>query len=401
MNRYAQQIPPQWWGPKLSPRWIRFWRRFRQRQQVCTQKLMEVEVRDVAHLRDAIGAGQGVMITPNHSGHADPYIMYHVADEVDRPFYFLTAWQVFQQRTRLGQRILQHHGCFSIDREGTDLKAFRQATDVLEQGQHPLVVFPEGEVYHINERVTPFRQGAAAIALSAARKAKKPVTCVPCGIKYQYIDDPTPKLVELMDRLEQEIFWRPRPDLPLHERIYRFAEGAMALKELEFLGRTATGSLVERTDVLAKHILSSIEARYRLDTKADSIPERVKALRGHALKKLSELPAGDAARRPYEHDLDDVFLVVQLYSYPGDYVAERPTIERMAETLDKFEEDVLGVFSASIRGRRRAIVSFGEPIMVSAEKGKSKSDVPDLTRSLEISVQRQLDGIRLAQTPPA
>ena len=29
-------------------------------------------------------------------------------------------------------------------------------------------------------------------------------------------------LLELMDELEREMFWRPRPDLPLHHRIYRF-----------------------------------------------------------------------------------------------------------------------------------------------------------------------------------
>jgi 1-acyl-sn-glycerol-3-phosphate acyltransferase len=398
MNRYVQQIPPRWWGPKLSPAWIRFWRPFRKRQQRREQQLTEVDVRDLAQLRAAVDSGQGVMITPNHSGHADPYIMYHVSDEVDRPLYFLTAWQVFHQRTRLGQRILQHHGCFSIDREGTDLKAFRQATDVLEQGRHPLVVFPEGEVYHINERVTPFRQGAAAIALAAARRAKKPMLCVPCGIKYVYIDNPTDNLLRLMDRLEQEIFWRPRPDLPLHERIYRFAEGAMALKELEYMGSTSAGPLPERTDALARHILSEIEARYGVDGRSESTPERVKTLRGLALKKLSDLPAGDAARRPFEHDLDDLFLVVQLFSYPGDYVAERPTIERMAETLDKFEEDVLGVFSASIRGRRRAVVSFGEPIPVEGQR-KDKGEIPNLTRALESAVQSQLDRIRLAEAP--
>lgn len=396
MNRYVQQLPPRWWGPKLSPWWIRFWRPLRRRRQFREQQLMEVEVRGLDHLRAAAGAGQGVMITPNHSGHADPFIMYHVSDEVRRPFYFLTAWQVFQQLGPIGRRMLQHHGCFSVDREGTDLKAFRKATDVLEQGQNPLVVFPEGEVYHINERVTPFRQGAAAIALAAARRAKKPVACVPCGIKYQYMEDPTAKLVDLMDRLEQEIFWRPRPDLALHERIYRFAEGAMALKELEYVGHTSAGPLPERTDALAQHILGTIEARYGVEHRADATPERVKTLRGLALKKLSELAAGDAARRPYEHDLDDVFLVVQLFSYPGDYVAERPTIERMAETLDKFEEDVLGVYSATIRGPRRAIVSFGEPIQVDGQR-KDKSDVPNLTRALETAVQSQLDRIRLAE----
>jgi 1-acyl-sn-glycerol-3-phosphate acyltransferase len=397
MNRYVQQIPPRWWGPKLSPAWVRFWRPWRRRQQLRTQKLVDVEVRQIDHLRAAVASGLGVMITPNHSGHADAYIMYHAADEIDRPFYFLTAWQVFQQRTWLGRWILQQHGCFSIDREGTDLKAFRQATEVLEQGRAPLVVFPEGEVYHINERITPFRQGAAAMALAAARRAKRPVACVPCGIKYEYIDDPTDNLVQLMDRLEQEIFWRPRPDLPLHERIYRFAEGAMALKELEFLGRTSAGPLPQRIDALSKHILGLVEARHGIEGSCHPTPDRVKELRGLILKKLSELPEGDPGRKPLEHDLDDLFLVVQLYSYPGDYVSERPTIERMAETLDKFEEDVLGVFTASIRGRRRAIVAFGEPVEVQGDR-KAKGEIPEVTRTLEAAVQEQLDRIQLAPT---
>jgi hypothetical protein len=199
-----------------------------------------------------------------------------------------------------------------------------------------------------------------------------------------------------MDRLEQEIFWRPRPDLPLHERIYRFAEGAMALKEVEYFGRTSAGTLPARIDSLARHILGQIESRYGIDGARNSTPERVKELRGCALKKLSELSACDPARRPFEHDLDDLFLVVQLYSYPGDYVAERPTIERMAETLDKFEEDVLGVFSASIRGRRRAIVSFGAPVLVQGER-KSKDGVAEVTRQLEAAVQEQLDRVRLSE----
>ena len=44
-------------------------------------------------------------------------------------------------------------------------------------------------------------------------------------------------------------------ELPLPERIYRFAEGAMALKELEHMGRTSSGPLNERTDALAEHIV--------------------------------------------------------------------------------------------------------------------------------------------------
>jgi hypothetical protein len=222
-------------------------------------------------------------------------------------------------------------------------------------------------VYHINERITPFRDGAAAAAISSARRAKKPVLCVPCGIKYEYLDDPTDNLLKLMDRLELELLWQPRRDSPLHRRIYRFAEGIMALKELEYLGSTSSGPLPERTDALAQYILNNLEQRHDIKTIKPSIPERVKELRGLALKRLSELENFDPDCQPYKNDLNDLFLVVQLFSYPGDYVQEHPTVERMAETLDKFEEDVLGVFSASIRGQRRAIVSFGEPIEVASE----------------------------------
>ncbi len=312
------------------------------------------------------------------------------------PFYFMSAWQVFTQQHWLGKRILQHHGCFSIDRESTDLTAFRHATEILTLKQHPLVIFPEGEVYHTNERITPFREGAAAIVLSAARRAQRELVCLPCGIRYEYIEDPTESLVALMNRLEAKIYWRPRPDLPLHERIYRLAEAAMALKELEYVGRTSAGPLPNRIDALAEQILQTLETRYEVTAREKTIPERVKQLRRLALKQLGELPAADPSRKAHEHTLDDVFLVLQLFSYPGDYVQERPTIERMAETLDKLEEDMLDVFYPSIKANRRATISLGEPIRV--EKEKKNQDVVALTRQMEQAVQRELDRMRESAT---
>ena len=59
------------------------------------------------------------------------------------------------------------------------------------------------------------------------------------------------------------------------------------------------------------------------------------------IQELKQENLDEKTRQRLQEELDDLFLAVQLYSYPGDYVAEEPTIERMAETLDKFEEDVL------------------------------------------------------------
>jgi 1-acyl-sn-glycerol-3-phosphate acyltransferase len=357
---------------------------------VRKQHLLEIEARGLDHLRRAAEVGQGVLITPNHPGHADCYAFLGALEQAGLCSYFMIAWQVFQRSNRLRQLSLQHHGCFSVDREGTDMRAFRQAVEILQAAPHPLVVFPEGEVYHLGERLTPFREGPAAMALMAARKGPRPVVCVPCAIKYQYLQDPTPELLALMDRLERAVYWRPRPDLSLSDRIYRLAEGLLALKELEFLGCTSAGPIPERIGRLVCSVLTRLDTHYGVNTTASTVPERVKTLRHHAIQQLENLPDGDPARKQHTDNLDDLFFAVQVFSYPGNYVSERPNIERIAETLDKFEEDVLGLPTATVRGTRKAVVTFGEPIAVAPGRDK-KEAAASLTTLLEQRVQGLLD----------
>jgi 1-acyl-sn-glycerol-3-phosphate acyltransferase len=390
MNRTRWQKPPRWWSPKLSPAWLRFWRPLRRRHQLRKQRLLAVKVRGAEHVREALGQGHGVLITPNHASHADCLALYEAADQVGVPFYVMVAWQVLHYGGWLKRMILRHHGCFSVDREGTDFSALREAREVLESEPYPLVVFPEGEVYHLNERVTPFRDGPAAIALLAARKASRPIVCIPCAMKFRYVDDPTPELLQVMSRLEAALQWRPRPDLPLGQRIYHFAEGVLALKEIEFMGATHSGSVPDRIANLMEFILGRIEARHGLNPSGATVPERVKTLRRQAISQLEEHPDDDPARLLALDDLDDLFLVVQAFSYPGNYVLEKPTIERIAETLDKFEEDVLRAETATIRGSRRATVAFGRQIPVIADREK-KTSAAALTDLIEQHVQALLD----------
>lgn len=391
MDAYRMQFAPRHWPPQLKEWFVKIGRPMRTRLRKRDARLMEVEVRGAEHVRKAVQAGQGVLITPNHSAHADCYAMYDAADQVGHPFYFMCAWQVFGMKGRLTQRILQWHGCFSVDRESADMQAFKQAVELLQKQRAPLVIFPEGEVYHCNDRLTPFREGAAAIALTAARRGDRAIACVPCALKYTYIEDPTPSLLALMDRLEERILWRPRPDLPLMERIYRFADALLSLKETEHLGAPQAGSLPERIARLSDQILKRLEGKHGVSPGESITPERIKALRKAILEKLEDALPHDPAHKHLFDDLDDVFLTAQLFSYPGNYVSQRPTIERIAETLDKFEEDVLDQYTASIRGARRVTVTFGEPIAV--ETGKKRKDAgAELTRLLESHVQALLDG---------
>ena len=390
MNRQPYQKPPQWWSPKLSSWWVKFWHPFRRRERINKHRLLEVEVNGVENVRRVLDQGCGVLITPNHCSHADCFAVYEAADRLGCLFYAMVAWQVFDRSGWLRRLILRQHGCFSIDREGTDLAALRQARHVLQSEPYPLVIFPEGEVYHLNDRLTPFREGPAAIALMAAKKTSRPIVCVPCAMKYSYVKDPTPELTELMARLEEAVFWRPRLDLTLDQRVYHLAEGLLSLKEVEFLGETSSGPLPDRIAVLIEFILNRIEASYGVDSTNATIPMRIKTARQQAIKRLEELGENDPARRSLYEDLDDVFFVVQLYSYPGNYVCQQPSVERIAETLDKFEEDVLGAKTATIRGARKATVTFGEPITVEP-RGANKTTAAALTEMLETRVQEMLD----------
>jgi hypothetical protein len=87
-----------------------------------------------------------------------------------------------------------------------------------------------------------------------------------------------------------------------------------------------------------------------------------------------------------------MFLVTQLYSYPGDYVVENPTIERIAETLDKLEEDTMGATYPTVHGEREVLVRFDEPIELPQGK-ENRMTAAELTDQMEKRVQTMLNEI--------
>jgi hypothetical protein len=171
----------------------------------------------------------------------------------------------------------------------------------------------------------------------------------------------------------------------------------LALKEIEYLGHTCEGALAKRIANLVEFILGRIEARCSFDPSGLTVPERVKRLRNHVIRQLEELHSHDSSREQLEEDLEDLFLVVQAFSYPGDYVLEQASVERMAETLDKFEEDVLETPTATIRGARKATITLGEPVPVAAN-GDKKAEASRVTSLLEKQVQELLDKAQIGSS---
>jgi hypothetical protein len=390
----------------IPPKPGRFWfllgnhyGRYRLRRE---QKVMEVDIRGLDRLEPLLAAGDAILLTPNHADHADCFVMYELSRRLGRPFTYMAAYQIF---TGMARWVLPRVGVFSVDREGADLSAFKAAVNLLAEGSRPLVIFPEGEIYRVAERVTPLREGAFAIALSAARKLEgtgRRLWVVPVGLCYRFLEghDPLPALRSLMDRLESRFSWRVQSHRPLVERVLRYGDGILGLKEVEYLGSPQPGGLRERLIGLMESILRSIEARRPAGRRGSTIPERIKELRHACLEVLEDpaIAADSPAAREARDDLEDLFLVVQLFSYPGDYVRTNPTLERVAETLMKCEEDFLQVDQAPPRAPRLAVVRLGEPIdltgrLVAPGASRSRQVVPALASEVETRLQGLLDAM--------
>ncbi len=131
MNVQPYGVPYRQWPPKMTPWWFHLSHHLR-RNALRQQKIEAVHVDGLEHLGRALEAKQGVLITPNHSFHYDSYCLLASAEKLATPFYIMTAWQVFATSTWFQCHSMQHCGCFSVDREGTDVQAIKTAVDVLQ-----------------------------------------------------------------------------------------------------------------------------------------------------------------------------------------------------------------------------------------------------------------------------
>lgn len=318
--------------------------------------------------------GHAVLIAPNHADHADPHVLVYIGKKNGLSLRFMAAREGFEE-TRIKTFILQHMGAFSVDRDGADLSAFKAAIRVLQGEGAPLVVFPEGQIYHHHERLDPLNEGVATMLLRASRKSPEDrgFYLVPSAMRYTYDASVADTFSDRLSVLEEQITWKPRTHLDTKERIYRLGSGLLALKEVEFLGHGASGNLIERITQLQDKLVAMVEEKHLAQPGTGSIPERIKVLRGKLRQKLTETERQISEDEALYDDLDTLFVAFQLYSYPGEYLKESPSVDRMAETIFKLEEDVLGRESYPVP--RDVHVEFGEPIEVKSFLAEHSLDV--------------------------
>ena len=332
--------------------------------------------------------GHAVLLAPNHADHSDPHVMTELVARHGMKSHFMAAREVFEI-SKLGSFALESMGVFSVDRDGPDLSAIKTAITLLESSSDPLVIYPEGEIYHHHERLDPLHEGVASILLKAAGRMNggKEAYLVPVGIRFRHDSAVEATFRDRLSKLEDRIGWTPRPAMALDERIVRLGTGLLGLKEMEHTGEVGRGRIQERLALLCEALLSAAESHHGRDSKSVTTPERVRAQRYRIRKRLldAEKPPTSSERDELLDDLDRVFTALQAHSYIGDYFLAEQTLDRRAETIMKLEEDLLGF--PNYPAPRTARVIAGEPIAVSRMLAdgtiQAKGGAGELTALLE------------------
>jgi 1-acyl-sn-glycerol-3-phosphate acyltransferase len=357
-----------------------------------TEGVYDYEIRHIERLQESLKAGHGILLTPNHCRNADPLLMGWLSKEAPCHVFGMASWHLFNQGWFTAWAIRKMGG-FSINREGVDRQAINESISILETAERPLIIFPEGSVTRMNDRLHALLDGVAFIARTAAKRRQKKVpggrvVVHPIAIKYRFEGDLEKQVDEVLREIEHRLTWKPTSNPNLLQRIDRVGQALLCLKELEYFGEPKEGTLDDRLDSLINRLLHPIEKEWLERTQEGAVVPRIKACRMKMMPDMVNGRVDEEERDRRWHQLADLYLAQQVSCYHADYLTELPSVDRILETVERFEEDLTD--KVRVHGHLKAIIHIGEPIEVETTRDRN-AEVDPLMAQIQERLQSQLD----------
>jgi 1-acyl-sn-glycerol-3-phosphate acyltransferase len=316
--------------------------------------------------------GMGIILTPNHADETDFKLCLELARLWGRQFLFMMNSEAFAEGLGTAGWWLQRLGAFSVERGGDNTEAKRYAVDAVKQGHDVLVVFPEGEIYYLNDLVQPFKSGAVDIGMKAVveMQTSRPdwtVFMVPVAIKYRY-RNPIHLILERHIRQMERHLSRQSRRSQMQTRL------ALILAELlhrqEVLHHLKAGDarlteLNDRVRHVREAILSQLEEKYpdrggTTPMKTMDGTWRLSSYLRNLLRQARKMTS--QSRKDLHDDLATLKRLSHMGGWQPDYVDLDPSQERMAEMVLKLEREVYQVKRVHQLARRDVFIRIGEPI---------------------------------------
>lgn len=324
----------------------------------------------------AIPENAGIILVANHSDENDIKLCIDLARRSNRHFTFMINAEAFEEWHGFAGWLLQRLGGFSVERGCTDQAALNYADHVITTGNTILVMFPEGEIYYLNDLVQPFKTGAVHIGLQALSKAnvssadKRTIYIIPVAIKYSYHKNILVKLQKKIRKIEKRLSLQ-NYFLPLQEQLIHIL--AHVLKRPTILSQTETISsqltrLTRTIEEARATLIEKIELKYNElpSTQHLSLSARAQKLiffLRNQLHTQKHLPR--ETRAQMKRDLTDSKRTIHMAGWQPEYIDFDPSEERLAETIIKLEREVFHKKRPKPLGNRKVRIRLGQPLDLS------------------------------------
>ena len=107
------------------------------------------------------------------------------------------------------------------------------------------------------------------------------------------------------------------------------------------------------------------------------------------MTRAGELETAERERRWQQ--LAASCLAQQIACYPDNYIVEYPSVDRILETVEKFEEDLFG--KCQVHGHTKVIIDVGEAIEVSSTRVRGVESDP-LMDSIRSQLKTTMAGLQ-------
>lgn len=324
-----------------------------------------------------------------------------------------------------------------IRRGGLDRLGLRSIRNLYLNGRFPIAAAPEGATNGHNEIVSSLEPGIAQFGFWCAedlKKAKRPesVAIAPLGIRYYFITPPWKSLESLLAQLEVDsgidntsttdmnltdgVAPTPEQEEILYQRLYGLGEHLLCLLEefySKFYQQNLNSSetkpeLPARLQALSDAALNVAEQALGIKAKGNT-SDRCRRVEQAAwdriyrqdldeLENLAPVPKGlaDLVASEAQLRLWHMRLVENFVSVTGQYVAEKPTVERFADTILLIWKMIARLKGKDANnppflGYKRAKITALEPFWITDYwedyQANRRQTVEKLTQDLQVALE--------------
>jgi 1-acyl-sn-glycerol-3-phosphate acyltransferase len=165
---------------------------------------MDVSPECLKYIRTLPGS---TVISLNHSDKADPVVAMALSKESGQDFNYLSARELFDENFGLRGWYMQRCGAYSVIRGQPEDVESREATiNLIADGKHKLIMFPEGDVTGRHDKILPLKEDGIRNILEAQRRLlergeNRPVFLLPTASFYA-VESPSSVLPEQQVKAE-------------------------------------------------------------------------------------------------------------------------------------------------------------------------------------------------------